>query len=101
MQPYNNIKSYFSSVTRPPNVKDVHKPAHEGQLQLLYGQVSATFVQYQQTQLDTHIASLEFADQRHELGTTWQIISHIAGDINKADPSKVRLENGSIPKNKE
>ena len=30
-----------------------------------------------------------------------QIINHIAGDINKAYPSKVRLQNGSIPKNKE
>ena len=30
-----------------------------------------------------------------------QIINHIAGDVNKADPSKVQLQNVSIPKIKE
>ena len=81
--------------------KRTRHPAHKDQSQLLHGQVSAAFDQDQQTQLDTHLASLELADQRHEHGTAWQIINHIAGEINKADPSKVRLENGSITKYKE
>ena len=59
----------------------------------MQGQVSAAFDQDQQTQLDAHLASIELADQRHEHGTPWQIINHIAGDINKADPFKVRIEN--------
>ena len=58
-------------------------------------------VKDQQTQLDTHLASLELADQWHEHGYAWQYINHIAGDIKQVDPSKVRLENDSIPQNKE
>ena len=67
----------------------------------MQGKVSAAFDQDQQTQLDTHLVSLELSEQRHEHGIAWHIINHIAGDSNKAYPSKVRLENGSIRKNKE
>ena len=81
--------------------KRTRNPAHKDQWQLLQDRVSAAFDQDQQAQLDAHLASLELADQRHEHGTAWQIINHIAGDFNKADPSKVRLQNGSIPNNKE
>ena len=49
--------------------KRTRNPAHKDQWQLLQGQVSAAFEQDQQTQLDTHLASLELADQRHEHGT--------------------------------
>ena len=48
-----------------------------------------------------HLAALELADQKHEHGTAWKIINNIAGDVNKADPSKVRLQNGAILKTKE
>ena len=73
--------------------KRTRNPAHKDQWQLLQDRVSAAFDQDQQAQLDAHLASLELADQRHEHGTAWQIINHIAGDFNKADPSKVRLQN--------
>ena len=43
--------------------KRTRNPAHKDQWQLLQGQVSAAFDQDQQTQLDTHLASLELADQ--------------------------------------
>ena len=62
--------------------KRTRNPAHKDQLQLLQGQVSAAFDQYQQTQLESHLASLELADQRDEHGTALEIINHIAGDFN-------------------
>ena len=40
---------------------------------------------------NTTSTSSPFADQRHGNGAAWQIINHIVGDDNKADPSKVRL----------
>ena len=79
--------------------KRTRNPSHKDQL--LQDQVSTAFDYDQQSQLDAHLASLDLADQWHEHGTAWQIINHIAGDFNKANPSKVRLQNRSIPKNKE
>ena len=55
--------------------KRTSNPVHKDQWQLLQGKVSSAFEQYQQTQFDTHLASLELADQRHEHETAWQIIN--------------------------
>ena len=81
--------------------KRARNPAHKDQWLLLQDQVSTAFDHDQQVQLDAHLASLELADQRQRHGTAWQIIKHIARDFNKADPSKVRLQNGLIRNNKE
>ena len=81
--------------------KRTRQEDHKDQWQLLQGQVSAAFDLDQQVHLDAHLAALELADRKHEHGTAWQIINNIAGDVNKADPSKVRLQNDAIPKTKD
>ena len=75
---------------KAPNVTNVraNQPIKQ-YLQLLQDQVSAAFDHDQQALLYAHLESLKLADQRHEHGTSWQIINHIAGYFNKADPSKV------------
>ena len=74
---------------QPFVIKRTRQNVHKDQWQLLQGQVSAAFDLDQQVHLDAHLAALELADQKHEHGTAWQIINNIAGDVNKADPSKV------------
>ena len=81
--------------------KRTRQEDHKDQWQLLQGQVSAAFDLDQQVHLDARLAALELADRKHEHGTAWQIINNIAGDVNKADPSKVRLQNDAIPKTKD
>ena len=81
--------------------KRTRQADHKDQWQLLQGQVSAAFDLDQQVHLDAHLAALELADRKHEHGIAWQIINNIAGDVNKADPPKVRLQNDAIPKTKD
>ena len=82
-------------------LKRTRQGDHKDQWQILQGQISAAFDLDQQVHLDAHQAALELADRKHEYGTAWQIINNIAGDVNKADPSKVRLQNDAIPNTKE
>ena len=67
-------------------------------LNTLQGQLSAAFNLDQHVHLDAHLAALELADKKHEHGTALQIINKIAGDVNTADPSEVRLQNGAVVK---
>ena len=54
-------------------------------------------LQGHQVHLDTHLAALKLRDRKHEHGTAWEIINNIAGEVNKADLSKVRLQHDAIP----
>ena len=72
------LKSYLTSLSRSPNVPNVYAIQN------------------------IKINGIYCKDTiRHENGSTWQITNLIASDINKADRSKVQLENVSIPKYKE
>ena len=72
--------------------------AHKTEWLLLQAQVSASFEKDHQDHLETHLIALEEADKRREIGNVWKII-HQIGDENKtADPSKVRLLDGTLPK---
>ena len=77
--------------------KRTHKEVHKDQWQIFQA-VSAAFDLDQQVHLDAHLSAIELADEKYEHGTAMQIINNIAEDVNKVDPSKVRLQNGAIPK---
>jgi exonuclease III len=78
--------------------KKTRLEAHKAQWRLLQTEVSQCFDHDRQADLDNHLAALEIAYQRREIGTAWKIINELAGGNNRADPSKVLLLDGSLPK---
>jgi hypothetical protein len=65
----------------------------------IQNQVSSAYSKDQSAYEEAQLNALELADRKHECGTTWKIINEMTEKPTIAAASKVRMTDGSIPKN--
>ena len=65
----------------------------------IQNQVSSAYSKDQSAYEEAQLKALELADRKHECGTTWKIINEMTEKPTIAAASKVRMTDGSIPKN--